>query len=113
MPSSVLIPVIAALCMLGAFSYRNLPFDMIIVLFFGIVGFYMDRTGIPMAPFVLAFVLGKSAEIDLRRAAMIMKGNGLSALLHPLPLALLAIDIVMLIAPFWGDITGKNRKKAK
>ena len=64
-PSSVLIPIIAALCMLGAFSYRNLPFDMIIVLFFGIVGFYMDRTGIPMAPFVLAFVLGKTAEIDL------------------------------------------------
>ena len=111
-PSSVLIPVIAALCMLGAFSYRNLPFDMIIVLFFGIVGFYMDRTGIPMAPFVLAFVLGKSAEIDLRRAAMIMKGNGLSALLHPLPLALLAIDIVMLIAPFWGEIKGAFKKKA-
>lgn len=112
-PSSVLIPVIAALCMLGAFSYRNLAFDMLIVLFFGIVGFYMDRTGIPMAPFVLAFVLGKSAEIDLRRAMLIMKGNGISALLHPLPLALLAIDIIMLIAPFWDNIKGLfNKKKA-
>ena len=110
-PSNVLIPVIAALCMLGAFSYRNLPFDMIIVLFFGVVGYYMDRTGIPMAPFVLAFVLGKSAEIDLRRAIIIMKGNCLNALLQPLPLALLAIDIIMLIAPFWGDITGKLRAK--
>ncbi len=112
-PSSVLIPVIAALCMLGAFSYRNLAFDMLIVLFFGIVGFYMDRTGIPMAPFVLAFVLGKSAEIDLRRAMLIMKGNGISALLHPLPLVLLAIDIIMLIAPFWDNIKGLfNKKKA-
>lgn len=110
-PSSVLIPVIAALCMLGAFSYRNLAFDMLIVLFFGIVGFYMDRTGIPMAPFVLAFVLGKSAEIDLRRAMLIMKGNGISALLHPLPLALLAIDIIMLIAPFWDNIKGLFNKK--
>jgi len=105
-PSSVLIPIIAALCMLGAFSYRNLPFDMIIVLFFGIVGFYMDRTGIPMAPFVLAFVLGKTAEIDLRRTIIIMSGNGLGALFQPLPLALLTIDIVMLIAPFWDEIKG-------
>ena len=105
-PSSVLIPIIAALFMLGAFSYRNLPFDMIIVLFFGIVGFYMDRTGIPMAPFVLAFVLGKTAEIDLRRTIIIMSGNGLGALFHPLPLALLTIDIVMLIAPFWDEIKG-------
>ncbi len=110
-PSSVLIPVIAALCMLGSFTYRNLAFDMVIVLFFGVVGYYMDRTGIPMAPFVLSFVLGKSAEIDLRRAIIIMKGNGLHALLQPLPLILLCIDIVMLIAPFWTEIKGLFTKK--
>ena len=111
-PSSVLIPVIGALCMLGAFSYRNLAFDMIIVLFFGIIGYYMDRTNIPMAPFVLAFVLGKSAEISLRRAVMVMSGNGLSALFKPLPLVLLAIDIIMLIVPFWDEIKGIFCKKA-
>lgn len=110
-PSSVLIPVIGALCMLGAFSYRNLAFDMVIVLFFGIVGYYMERTNIPMAPFVLAFVLGKSAEIDLRRAVMVMKGNGLTALFKPLPLLLLTIDIIMLILPFWGDIKAALFKK--
>ncbi len=110
-PSSVLIPVIAALCMLGAFSYRNLAFDMLIVLFFGIIGYYMERTNIPMAPFVLAFVLGKSAEIDLRRAIMVMSGKGLSAMFKPLPLLLLTIDIIMLILPFWSNIKGLFAKK--
>lgn len=110
-PSSVLIPVIAALCILGAFTYRNVATDMIIVLVFGVIGYYMDRCNFPMAPFVLAFVLGKTAEIDLRRAMLIMKGRGLQDLFHPLPLVLLAIDLIMLVAPFWDEITGKNKKK--
>ena len=115
-PSSVLIPVIAALCILGAFTYRSLASDMVIVLVFGIIGFYMDRTGIPMAPFVLAFVLGNSAEISLRRALMIMGKNPMKYMCKPLALALLAIDVIMLIAPFWGDIIkalGLGKKKEK
>jgi putative tricarboxylic transport membrane protein len=110
-PSSVLIPVIASLCILGAFSYRCLPFDMVIVLFFGVIGYFMERTGIPMAPFVLAFVLGKSAEIDLRRALILMSGKGFGELLQPLPLALLLVDIVFLIAPFWGSIKKLFKRK--
>jgi putative tricarboxylic transport membrane protein len=107
----VLIPVIASLCILGAFSYRCLPFDMVIVLFFGVIGYFMERTGIPMAPFVLAFVLGKSAEIDLRRALILMSGKGFGELLQPLPLALLLVDIVFLIAPFWGSIKKLFKRK--
>lgn len=109
-PNSILIPIIAALCVLGAYSYRYLAFDMVLVLVFGVIGYYMDRVGIPMAPFVLAFVLGKTAEINLRRAITLMLGKGISRLLRPLPLALIIIDIVMLIVPFWGDITGKKKK---
>ncbi len=111
-PSSVLVPVIATLCILGAYTYRKLAADMIIVLVFGIIGYYMDRVGMPMAPFVLAFVLGRSAEIDLRRAVMIISSTGPSAIFKPLPIVLILIDVFMLIWPFWGQITGKDKKKA-
>ena len=111
-PSSVLVPIIATLCILGAYTYRKLAADMIIVLIFGIIGYYMDRVGMPMAPFVLAFVLGRSAEIDLRRAVMIIGSTGPGAIFKPLPIALIIIDIAMLIWPFWGTITGKDKKKA-
>lgn len=111
-PSNVLIPIIAALCILGAFSYRYLAFDMLLVLFFGLLGFFMDRLGIPLAPFVLAFVLGHSAEIDLRRALVLMHGKVASVVLQPLSIILLIIDIALLIWPFWDNIKALFRKKA-
>lgn len=103
-PSSVLIPIIAALCILGAFSFRYLVFDMFLVLFFGLLGYFMDRLGIPMAPFVLAFVLGKSAEIDLRRAFSLMQGKVVSVIMQPLSIILIIIDLALLIWPFWDNI---------
>ncbi len=111
LPSSILIPIITVLCILGAFSYRCLATDMVIVLVFGLVGYYMDRAKYPIAPFVLAFVLGKSAEIDLRRALILMGSNASATILRPLPLLLIAIDLFMLIMPFWGDIKKAFKKK--
>ena len=110
-PSSVLIPIITVLCILGSFSFRYLAFDMILVLFFGVVGYFMDRLGIPLAPFVLSFVLGKSAEIDLRRALLLMSGSVSKVIFSPLSIILIIIDIGMLIWPFWGDIKKLFQKK--
>lgn len=113
-PTSVLIPIIAVLCILGAFSFRCLAFDMILVLFFGIVGYFMDRLGIPLAPFVLAFVLGKSAELNFRRAMMLMAGgSATSVIFTPLSILLIVIDVAMLIWPFWGSIKKLFKKKGE
>ncbi len=111
-PTSVLIPIITVLCILGAFSFRCLGFDMILVLFFGIVGYFMDRLGIPLAPFVLAFVLGKSAELNFRRAIMLMAGGSVTSVIFtPLSILLIVIDVAMLIWPFWGSIKKLFKKK--
>ena len=113
-PTSVLIPIIAVLCILGAFSFRCLAFDMILVLFFGIVGYFMDRLGIPLAPFVLAFVLGKSAELNFRRAMMLMAGGSTASVIFtPLSILLIVIDVAMLIWPFWGSIKKLFKKKGE
>lgn len=99
-PSTVLVPIIAVLCVLGAYSFRKLAFDMFVALFFGVIGYYMTKANIPMAPFVLAFVLGGQCEISWRRAWMLMSKDPIGYIAHPLPLALLAIDAFMLIWPF-------------
>ena len=112
-PNSILVPIIAALCILGAFSFRYLITDMVIVLLFGLLGYFMDRLSIPMAPFVLAFVLGKSAEIDFRRALVLMGSKPAKVIFTPLAIVLMAIDLIMLIWPFWGEIKGLFSKKNK
>lgn len=103
-PKSILIPIVGAFCILGAYTYRNLAFDMYLILFFGIIGYYMIKANFSMAPFVLAFVLGKNAEIQLRRAIMLYSTNIGSKLLSPLPFILVMVNLVFLISPFWDDI---------
>ena len=83
---------------------------MFVALLFGIVGYYMSKANIPMAPFVLAFVLGGQCEISWRRAWMLMKNDFVGYWAHPLPLALLAIDLFMLIWPF---LPSKKNKKSE
>lgn len=109
-PINLLIPIIGTLCILGAYTYRNLAFDTLLVLIFGIIGYYMNRANFPMAPFVLAFVLGKNAEIQLRRTLMLVGGNLSTVMFTPLALALLLIDLTFLISPFVGDIVRLFKK---
>lgn len=109
-PNSILIPIIGSLCVLGAFTYRNLFFDTLLILVFGIIGFYMQRSNFPLAPFVLTFVLGKTSEMAFRRTMIITGGDLTSVMFKPLALALFAIDLILLIWPFWGDIKDYLKK---
>lgn len=110
-PISILIPIVAAFCILGAYTYRSMAFDTFLILFFGVVGYYMTKANIPMAPFVLAFVLGKSAEIHMRRTMLLMGDGDISGFLGPLALVLLAVNILFLVSPFWDDMKNLFRKK--
>lgn len=110
-PNSVLIPLIGCFSILGAYSFRYLIFDMFLVMFFGVVGYYMTKVNMPLAPFVLAFVLGGNAELQLRRAFKLLRTNFWAVALKPLPLILLAICLLFLIMPFWGDIKEFITKK--
>ncbi len=114
-PINILIPIVGSLCILGAYTYRNLAFDNFLIIIFGIIGYYMVKADIPMAPFVLAFVLGKNTEIHFRRSLLLTDGNLASVAFTPLAIALLAVDLIFLISPFWGDIKkffNKDKKAA-
>lgn len=108
---NILIPIVGSLCILGAYTYRNLAFDNFLIIIFGIIGYYMVKADIPMAPFVLAFVLGRSTEIHFRRSLLLTGGNLASVAFKPLALALLAVDLLFLISPFRGDIKNFFKKE--
>ena len=112
-PTNVLIPIVGCLSVLGAYVFRYQSFDMILVLVCGLIGYYMICTGIPPAPFVLAFVLGARAETSWRRMATLTGGSEsfLHMMLKPVPLILLALNLLFLISPFWKDIKGLFRKR--
>jgi TctA family transporter len=75
-PFAAIAPMIVVSCAIGAYAIQNAMFDIWLMLLFGVVGYVFKKTGIPLAPFTLALVLGSRAE-DAFRLAMIGAGGDL------------------------------------
>lgn len=110
-PTNILVPIVGSFIILGAYSSRYLIFDMYLILFFGIIGYYMIKAQFSMAPFVLAFVLGKIVETQFRRAIMLYGTSVFTMVLKPLPFTLLTINIIFFLSPFFDDIKAFFLKK--
>ena len=107
-PTNVLLPVVGCFSVLGAYIFRYLNFDMILVSLCGFVGYYFTCTKIPAAPFVLAFVLGAQAETRWRYTVALTNSTSLSEMfLKPVPLFLFALNVIFLVSPFWPNIKQK------
>lgn len=110
LPNSVLVPMIGVFCMMGSYTGRFINFDMYIDLVFGIAGYIMCRTGVPLAPFVLAFVLGSTMEKQLRRSLTLLSANWLKTMTTPLCMILLLCNVALLL---WPAIETYRENKAK
>src|SRR3954468_594683 len=74
-PFSVIAPVILVMCAIGAYTVHNNTFDVVMMLVFGIAGYFMKKTNYPLAPMVLAIVLGDKAEESFRQALLASQGS--------------------------------------
>ncbi|PLX89600.1 MAG: hypothetical protein C0619_10920 [Desulfuromonas sp.] len=63
-PKYILFPIIIMMCVVGAYAINyGVMFDVWTLLIFGIFGYLAQKIGIEVAPFIIGFILGKSAEI--------------------------------------------------
>ncbi|MTW17830.1 tripartite tricarboxylate transporter permease [Rhodoplanes serenus] len=76
-PFALIGPVIVVICFVGAYTVGNHTFDLWLALAFGLVGYVFKKLDYPIAPLVLAMVIGDKAE-DAFRQSMIMSGGSLS-----------------------------------
>ena len=74
-PFSVIAPVIIVICTIGAYTVHNALFDVWMVVGFGILGYLFKKLQYPLAPLVLAIVLGDSAESSFRQAMLVSQGD--------------------------------------
>ena len=74
-PFSIIAPIILVFCAIGAYSVHNSTFDVIVMLFFGVVGYVMKKCNYPLAPLVLAIVLGDRAEEAFRQSLLGSQGS--------------------------------------
>ncbi len=77
LPRSLLMPLIIPLCVIGAFAVNLNFFDVYVMLGAGLIGYILDRYGFPLAPLVLAVILGPLADENLRRALLVFEGKSI------------------------------------
>ncbi|WP_064708336.1 tripartite tricarboxylate transporter permease [Rhizobium bangladeshense] len=105
-PFAIIGPIIVAVIFSGAYQIANSAFDMWLVLIFGVAGYVFKKLDYPIAPLVLAMVLGDKAE-DAFRQSMLMSDGSLSIFWsNPLVFSIMGLGILMLAWPLIGKAMG-------
>jgi putative tricarboxylic transport membrane protein len=101
-------------CMIGVFSVNNTIFDVWIMLFFGVIGYFMLRYGFPTAGASIAFILGTGLEINLRSGLMLKQGDVLAFVSRPYTAIILCFSLVLLVFAIRSTIKlGRKEKLAR
>lgn len=108
-PYSVMGTLIALLCAIGTYSVRNSMLDVWFMIFFGVLGYVLEKVKFPTAPIVLGIVLGTLAEEQLRRSLVISGGSFSIFFTRPISLALLIMAAIGIIIPFVRNYKAKRK----
>ncbi|MDB4444270.1 tripartite tricarboxylate transporter permease [bacterium] len=95
-PYRILFPLILLFCVIGVYSTNNSVFDIYVMIFFGVVGYFLKKLQYEFAPWVLAFVLGPMLETNFRQALIMLDGNLLGFLYRPISAVCIIISILLL-----------------
>jgi putative tricarboxylic transport membrane protein len=74
-PFSIIAPVILVICAIGAYTVHNSMFDVWLMVVFGVMGYVFKKLDYPLAPLVLALVLGDRAEDSFRQSMLMSQGD--------------------------------------
>ncbi|MDF2096957.1 tripartite tricarboxylate transporter permease [Aquibaculum arenosum] len=108
-PRRILMPLILAFCMVGAYASNNSVYGIVVMLVFGVLGFFMEENDIPIAPCILGIVLGPLLE-DRFISAMI-RGDGSLLFFFERPIAAGLGVVVLSIWAF--SLIGWLRRRRK
>lgn len=113
-PFSIIAPVILVICAIGSYTVGNAMFDIYLMIVFGIIGYVFKKLSYPLAPMVLALVLGKMAEGSFRQALLTSQGDISVFWDNALVGSITALAIVLLLSPLFSKLMGllKGNKAA-
>ncbi|WBF56388.1 tripartite tricarboxylate transporter permease [Lysinibacillus sp. JK80] len=107
-PKKYLLPIIIAISIFGVYAVQFATFDLFLLVVCGVLGYLFAKNDYPVAPLVLALVLGPMIENNMRRALTISNGDFSIFIIKPLSLLFLVVAISWLLIPLIMKIRGKN-----
>lgn len=117
-PQTFIVPVILVLSIVGSYSLGNNIFDVYTMLGFGLLGYFMRKTGFSPAPLILGLILGPIAETGFRQSLVLAPSNVLFYILErPISLVLLALTVLSIVSAVrieWRQMrTARDRDSVK
>jgi putative tricarboxylic transport membrane protein len=94
---SLIGPCIFLFAAIGSFGIRNDLMDLWIMLFFGVIGYFMNKYGYPLAPMIIGLVLGPLTEISLRRGLRMTDFQLAPFFFRPIAGGILIIAIISIL----------------
>jgi putative tricarboxylic transport membrane protein len=101
-PFSIIAPVIIVICAIGAYTVHSSMLDVYLMLIFGVAGYVMRKLDYPLAPLVLALVLGDRAEDSFRQSMLFSQGDMSIFFSNALVGGLTTLALVLLFWPMIG-----------
>ena len=112
-PYAILSPLIVLICVIGAYSLNNNPVEVILMMVFGGVGYFLRKFDYEPAPLLLAFVIGPMLEKSLRQSLIASQGSPLIFLTRPISMALLAVVLIIVVSGLLLAILRSRRKTVR
>ncbi len=109
-PFAILTPLIVVVCAIGAYAVNNSMIDIWYMLIFGVIGYAFKKLDYPLAPLVLALVLGDMAENALRQSLIMSQGSFMIFFWSPIAAVITAAAlfffIMPVLTPWWRRVRG-------
>jgi putative tricarboxylic transport membrane protein len=99
LPFTILAPVIFVLSIVGGYAPTQTLHDVWLMLIFGVVGYLMRKLDYPVAPAVLAIVLGPLAERSFRQSVLGSQGDGMIFFERPISGTFMVIALLLFLYP--------------
>lgn len=109
-PYHYLYPAVVVLGFVGVFVGSSTAFNYVLLLAFAALGLVMDRTRLPVGPFILAFILGPMLELNLRRGITYTDDGVWLFFTRPVSALLLLFAALSIVWPYLAPLLKKSAK---
>jgi len=110
-PFYIIAPLIFIVCAVGAYAVSNSFLDVVLMMGFGILGYLFKKLSYPIAPLVLATVIGDKAEDAFRQSMLMSKGSLGIFFSNMLVATLVMLSILLLALPLASQLLGRRSRK--
>ncbi len=104
--NKLLFPAIMILSVTGVYVTTNSTFDVFTMLGFGALGYVMLKTGFPIAPLLIGFILGPLIEVGLRQSMIMSRGSLAIFATRPIAAAFLVLAAAVVVLVAWREWRG-------